>query len=110
MRLICAILLTSAGAAVAEEWRPLDGAGIRAALTGRIVDYEAAWQRFAASGQTLYNAGRDNWGTWRVEGDSYCSKWPPGDAWTCYAVDTDAGGQVRFRGAGSDVTIGRLRD
>ena len=111
MRHFCLILLIAGGPAFADEWRPLSGKEIREALADRTVDYEAAWQRFNASGRILHNAGQDSWGNWDVPGDAYCSEWPPQSAWVCYDVDLDADGQrVRFQGAGNDVTVGRFRE
>ena len=107
--LFAAMVIVAAPAA-AEEWRTLSGAEISDALSGKIVDYDTAWQEFRATGLTLYNAGADSWGTWDVRGELYCSQWPPNSNWTCYEVDLDAGGSaVWFRGAGDDVTIGRFR-
>ena len=68
MRHFCLILLIAGGPAFADEWRPLSGKEIREALADRTVDYEAAWQRFIASGRTLHNAGQDSWDNWDVWG------------------------------------------
>jgi len=84
-------------------WTPLSGAEISAALTGRVVQYASAWQDFRALGKTLYNAGRDSWGYWRVEGDQYCSQWPPSDLWACYDM-TGNGDRLRFIGAAGDIS------
>ncbi len=52
-------------------------------------------QRFYESGRTLYNDGRDSWGYWRVDGDRYCSQWPPSESWTCYDMRAwEEGSQV----------------
>ena len=105
-----ALLLFCATPVAAQDWVPLDGAGIAAALTDRVVAYENARQDFRASGRTLYSfGGRDSWGYWRVEGDLYCSQWPPSDLWTCYAVEV-AGDRVRFVGDGDDITAGTYAD
>ena len=48
---------------------PLNGDEIRAALTDRKLSYGDFWQEFFTSGRTLYNAGADSWGYWRVTGD-----------------------------------------
>ncbi|MBT8413761.1 MAG: hypothetical protein KJO30_05465 [Boseongicola sp.] len=110
MRNFCAALALMAGPAFADEWGVLDGPGISAILSDRTVDYDAAWQVFNASGTTLYNAGADSWGTWTVRGAQYCSQWPPNSAWSCFDVDISADGSaVRFRGQGSDVTVGLFR-
>ena len=90
-------------AALAEEWAPLTGPEIREALEGRKLEYANAWQDFRASGRTLYNAGRDSWGYWRVEDDKYCSQWPPQDLWACYTMDRK-GDKLRFVGNGDDIT------
>ena len=98
--------------ALSEEatWQPMNGAEITAALTGRGLQYDSAWQDFRASGRTLYKAGRDSWGYWRVEGDQYCSSWPPSDLWACYDMER-VGDRVRFIGsAEDDVTEARYRD
>ena len=101
----CLLPLTAA----AQEWRLLDGDGVRAALEGRRLRYASgAVQDFRASGRTLYNAGRDSWGYWRVQGNQYCSQWPPSDLWACYDLRrAPDGGALRFVGPGGDVTQGR---
>lgn len=95
--------------ACAEGWISLKGDEIREALEGRRVDYASAWQEFRPSGRTLYNAGQDSWGYWRVEGDEYCSQWPPSDLWACYGLEQD-GDRLRFVGQGGDLTEGRYAD
>lgn len=109
---IYAVALVAAVPVAAEEaaWRPMRGADITEALTGRALQYDSAWQDFRASGRTLYNAGRDSWGYWRVEGDQYCSMWPPSDLWACYDMER-AGDRLRFIGSGTDdVTEAEYRD
>ncbi|WP_370402047.1 hypothetical protein [Sulfitobacter sp. JB4-11] len=109
---IYALVLLLPGAALGEEavWQKLSGAQITAALTGRALQYDTAWQDFRASGRTLYHAGRDSWGYWRVEADQYCSMWPPSDLWACYAMER-AGDRLRFIGIGADdVTEATYRD
>lgn len=106
---ILALLVT--GMAWAEDWQTLDGPGIEAALADQTLDYDdgnGSWQRFYASGRTLYNAGRDSWGYWATRGDQYCSQWPPGDLWACYDV-ARSGQVIRFIGENGDVTDGVLR-
>lgn len=89
--------------AAAEDWVPMSGEEIRAALTDRKLQYANAWQDFRASGRTLYNAGADSWGYWRVEGEQYCSQWPPSDLWACYGM-ARSGDRLRFIGQGDDIT------
>jgi hypothetical protein len=98
-----------AGTAGAEEWRPLTGAEIGPALTARVVQYEdGARQDFMADGRTLYG---DSWGKWRVEGDKYCSQWPPSDGWACYGVEVEAAGlDVRFSVDYGEGVVGRYVD
>jgi hypothetical protein len=99
-RMILLTMLVSisyAASALAQEWIALDGAEITTALTDRNVTYGDATQKFYASGRTLYNAGEDSWGYWRVEGNQYCSQWPPGESWDCYRLEKTADGvKIRF--------------
>lgn len=85
--------------ATAEEtvWTPMNGDEIRQALSGRVLSYGRSWQDFRKSGRTLYNAGADSWGYWRVQNDQYCSQWPPSDLWACYTMDR-RGDALRFVG------------
>jgi hypothetical protein len=47
-------------------------------------------QIFQKSGVTLYVVdGQQSQGFWRVEGDRYCSQWPPHELWDCYDVGRD---------------------
>ena len=88
----------------AADWIALSGAEIRRALEGRVLQYDTAVQDFRASGKTLYTSnGRDSWGNWRIEGDLYCSQWPPQDLWACYGMDR-RGDQLRFVGERDDIT------
>jgi hypothetical protein len=85
--------------AAEEPWRGLTGPEITAALTARILQYEdGTRQDFMADGRTLFGEG--SWGFWRVEGDEYCSVWPPSDRWACYAVAV-RGHEVRFSDGGT---------
>ncbi len=109
-----ALMLTICAAPVAaaadEDWRFLTGPEIRAALEDRVVTYDTARQDFRASGRTLYTfGGRDSWGYWRVQGDQYCSQWPPSDLWDCYDVYWLVD-RVLFIGPTGDVTDGRYAD
>lgn len=96
-------------AAADGEFRALSGTEIEAALDDVTVVYEGgAVQTFYASGRTLYNAGRDSWGSWRVQGDQYCSEWPPNAGWDCYDMDTD-GTELRFISDRGHITVGRVQ-
>ena len=104
------ILGMLAGPAVAEEWRVLDGAGIAAALTARVLGYQdGALQDFKADGVTIFDAGRARFGRWAVRGDQYCSVWPPSEIWACYDVEA-MGLDVRFIARDGSVTEGRYID
>ena len=47
-------------------------------------------QKFWTDGQTEYEErGHYSFGRWWVDGDRYCSKWPPSEAVSCYAVIRD---------------------
>ena len=47
-----------------------------------------------AAGATIYLSGKEplSHGRWWLQGDKYCSQWPPQGGWACYAVmgDPDA--------------------
>ncbi len=106
MRRFALILSICAPGVALADWVPLTGPEIAEALTGRTLDYENARQDFRASGKTLYTFGeRDSWGNWRVQGDQYCSQWPPQDLWACYGLERQ-GDALRFVGEGDDLTEG----
>ena len=95
--------------AVADEWVRLDGPGIEAALTARVLAYpDGTMQDFHASGRTIAGMGE---GRWRVDGDLYCSAWPPSESWACYKVEREARGlDLRFTAGDGAVTVGRYND
>ena len=95
------------GLARADEFVLLTGDEIEATLDDTTWVYDGgAVQTFYASGRTLYNAGQDSWGSWRDQGDRYCSEWPPNAGWDCYSMDSD-GTVVRFISERGHVTVGR---
>jgi hypothetical protein len=102
MRRFALMMALMAGPVAADGWHPLSGSEIRAALEGRKVHYARAWQDFRASGRTLYHAGQDSWGYWRIQSDQYCSQWPPSDLWACYGLERQ-GDRLRFVGEGDDI-------
>ena len=101
-----AMLLASP--ASAEDWRQLDDAGITAALSARVLQYQdGASQNFFTDGRTLYTVTTGaSWGKWWVEAGKYCSTWPPSETPSCYIVE-QSGQDFRFTGSGGDVTVGR---
>ena len=110
-RLMMAMMMVLPVGVVGEEqsWAAMSGAEITAALTERALKYSMATQKFYASGRTLYDAGRPSWGYWRVEGDEYCSQWPPSDLWACYRMER-LGDQLRFVGEQGEKTVGDFFD
>ena len=97
---------------MAQDWQPLKGPEITQALTARVVAYPGGQtQTFDADGRTLYDGGSAQWGHWRVDGDRYCSVWPPSDRWSCYGVDREAQGlDLRFVDDAGTATQGRYVD
>jgi hypothetical protein len=74
------------------EERALTGAQIRELLPRITVKGEATTQDFAASGETIFtDHGKKTSGRWSVEGDQYCSTWPPNAAKSCYGVSIEEG-------------------
>jgi hypothetical protein len=95
-------------AAWAQDWTRLDDAGIRAALAGRVLAYDAhTRQAFHPDGATRYYTERVADGLWDVRDGQFCSQWPPSDGWECYTVDI-SGQDVRFVGASGHVSTGRF--
>jgi len=103
------VFLVAASPVAADDWRPV--ADVHAILADRTIDYDRAWQRFNASGKTLYDAGQPSWGNWAERGGQYCSEWPPADGWTCYELEVSTdGGRVRFVDERGGTTEGVFRE
>lgn len=94
--LICSTLVVFASSAIADE-KKLTGPEITAALTDKVLTAKTdATQIFQKSGVTFYSEnGSQSQGSWKVEGDKYCSQWPPNQAWPCYDVLKD-GTKITF--------------
>ncbi|WP_147125394.1 hypothetical protein [Shimia ponticola] len=102
-------LVLAAAPVGAQQFEPLSGAEITAALDDVTLVYDGgAVQTFYASGRTLYDAGQESWGSWRVQGDQYCSEWPPNAGWDCYDMDSD-GTVLRFISDRGHITVGRVQ-
>jgi hypothetical protein len=87
-----ALFMLVPGLPAAAEERSLDGTEILALLPTIIVRGNGTSQSFAASGETTFaDHGRDSHGRWSVEGDRYCSVWPPNETKACYAVSVEDG-------------------
>lgn len=92
--------------AFASGWEHLTGDQIRTALEDRQLVYDTgATQEFQPSGRTLYTTADQRWGYWGVQGDQYCSRWPPADEWKCWDVHTN-GVKVRFVEASGHAVVG----
>ena len=88
-----ALLVVTASLAHAAE-RPLTGPEITALLSGNTAlgkNDRGPWkQYFEPGGGTAYQAGTDvSRGAWAVQGEKFCSQWPPNEKWTCYSVTGD---------------------
>jgi hypothetical protein len=94
MRAPSLMLLVSALASTAAHGteRILTGAQIKELLPRIIVRGEATTQLFSAAGETVFtDHGKESIGRWSVEGDQYCSTWPPNGAKACHGVSIDEG-------------------
>ncbi|MGL5010350.1 MAG: hypothetical protein ACRC6I_10740 [Paracoccaceae bacterium] len=110
MRISLVLLMFAASPALADDWATLKGNAITSALTDRLLTYaDGARQQFNAGGTTLYENPAPSTGQWRVEGDRYCSQWPPSDRWTCYDVAAN-GLDLRFVADDGSITEGRYAD
>ena len=72
----------------------LSGAEISALLNDGVLygddNGQPADQIFQKNGVTYYNVGSgQSQGKWKVEGNQFCSQWPPNPAWACYDVTRD---------------------
>ncbi|MFO1176271.1 MAG: hypothetical protein U1E48_13905 [Paracoccaceae bacterium] len=111
--LLSAMFLVLALPAAAEDgWTMLKGDEVKAALAGHTLAYaNGATQVFKPSGDTSYDSGHLQPGSWRIEGDRYCSVWPPSSQWTCYGLERSADGKgVRFIADDGSMTEGRYAD
>jgi hypothetical protein len=86
---ILAVTTTSAFA----EPKSLTGEEINHALGDQILemaDNAPTTQIFQKGGLTIYReGGQQSQGRWKVDGNKYCSQWPPSDYWACYDVLAD---------------------
>jgi hypothetical protein len=93
MRIPSAAILSFIAAFPAwPEERMLKGDEIRALLPTIIARGNGSEQHFSIAGETTYSdQGRDSFGRWTVEGDRYCSVWPPNETKACYGVSVEEG-------------------
>lgn len=97
--------------AAAEEWRPLDAAGISAALSARVLRSEdGSTQKFFRDGRSLREAADGTrWGKWWVEADRVCLLWPPAAAADCWTVEVRRI-DLRFTAADGETWTARYVD
>lgn len=102
MKLITFIILTVLLCqSVAAAEKKLDGAAIAVALDNVTLtsteNDRKIEQVFQSSGATFtidVQTKALSQGFWRVEGDKYCSQWPPSEHWSCYDMFTNQAGVV----------------
>ena len=74
----------------------LSGAGMQTILSDKVLYGSDAEQIFQKSGVTFYSAGgNQSQGNWKIDGEKYCSQWPPNQAWACYDITKD-GNKITF--------------
>ena len=85
----------------------LSGPDITAALGGKTLTYaDGSRQKFAEDGATIFNNGTESTGHWQVQGDQYCSVWPPSDHWACYDVAKTDDGGISFAAGDGSASVG----
>jgi hypothetical protein len=102
MKQIIAMFVFAVLTTAAEAFeKKLDGEALKDLLsditltsteTGRVID-----QVFQSSGATFTVDAETkalSRGFWRIEGDKYCSQWPPSEHWSCYHVFGNDNGVV----------------
>jgi len=104
--------LPAAAALAGDGWEPLDGDGIRRALTERRLNFAGGgWQTFAEDGGTMRQDGGLTRGRWEVRGDRFCAIFPPAEDWTCHAVARNAQARsIRFTAGDGTTTEGIYSD
>lgn len=100
MKWLCCLMLLFLIQSAALASGNLSGAGIAALLTDAtlygIENGQPSEQIFQKSGATFYSVPNgQSQGAWKVEGNKYCSAWPPNPSWVCYDVIND-GASVTF--------------
>jgi hypothetical protein len=59
-------------------------------------------QVFLRGGATQFIVdGQVQLGQWKIEGDKYCSAWPPSDSWDCYDILQDGTALIFLSGHGA---------
>lgn len=74
----------------------LDGAEMQSILNDKVLYGKDAEQIFQKSGVTFYSSGgNQSQGNWKIDGEQYCSQWPPNQTWACYDITQD-GNKITF--------------
>ncbi len=101
MRKMTLVLFTlcSCSIAIGAE-TVLTGPALQELLSERFLvatrDGKTIEQIFQKSGLTLYTEnGAQSQGFWKVEGNAFCSQWPPNETWSCFEIFQD-GKNVTF--------------
>ena len=76
------------------ESQKLNGAEIMQLLNDKIIynvpGASTSEQIFQKSGVTFFSeSGNQSQGNWNIQGDKYCSVWPPSQTWVCYDMTRD---------------------
>ena len=101
-KILLASLLMICSAQASET--KLSGSDMQTILYDKILYAKDAEQIFQKSGVTFYSAGgNQSQGNWKIEGEKYCSQWPPNQAWACYDVMQD-GNKITFISKDGDRT------
>jgi len=96
------LLILHPAIGVAAEERIVQGPEIISLLANQTVNGDSFEQSFGDptghdNASTTYWEGKNaSFGRWRIEGDEYCSQWPPSEFWTCYKVATYVAGAKTF--------------
>ena len=87
-KILLASLLMICNAHAAEK--KLSGAEMQSVLSDKILYAKGNEQIFQKSGVTFYaSGGNQSQGNWKIDGEKYCSQWPPNQAWACYGMTQD---------------------
>jgi hypothetical protein len=93
-KILLASLLMFTSAQAAET--NLTSAQMQMILSDKVLYGKEAEQIFQKSGITFYSAGgSQSQGNWKIDGEKYCSQWPPNEAWACYDMTQD-GDKITF--------------
>jgi hypothetical protein len=93
-KILLASLLMFTSAQAAET--NLTSVQMQMILSDKILYGKDAEQIFQKSGVTFYSAGgSQSQGNWKIDGEKYCSQWPPNEAWACYDITQD-GNKITF--------------